>query len=300
MDEALVGRIGARLGDEARRTGDGDYLRLPKEIRDRDRPRHLLYGPVWNAMHQQALADLQPLKPVEPLSEAAVAKVEKGLGFRLPEELRQLHLELGDGGFGPFNGVRRLSNWAKDYSKLRAQLPAERGRAWPEALLPIVYRNGKRICVDRTTGAVLLWAKPPKSCSEKKWLASFVPQSPSLGGWLERWVDTPTEAEGGPEGGWAPPGEEVERRESVEREKEEQRAAELSGRGPSPTRTCRLSTPACWSGSRRARSTPTAAPVSPALAGRRRTFNPSPRTSRTIGTRWARTRPPGWSACSMR
>lgn len=227
MDAGLISRIAERLRDDARRTGDGDYLRLPKEIRDRNRPRHLLYGPLWSAMHKEALAGLQPLKPIEPLGEAAVAKTEKALGFRLPEELRQLYLELGDGGFGPFNGVRRLSNWAKDYERLRVELPVERGREWPEGLLPIVYRNGKRLCVDRASGAVLLWTKPPKRASAKAWLASFVPQSPSLGEWLERWVDTPTEAEGGPEGGWAPPDEETARREQAEREKAERRAKEF-------------------------------------------------------------------------
>lgn len=228
MNEDLIGRIRARIADDARRTGDGDYLRMPADFRARARAGEpLLWRPLTSWMDSQAVAELTPLKPIEPLGEAAVAKVEKSLGFRLPDELRQLYLELGDGGFGPFNGIRRLSNWAKDYAKLRAELPAERGREWPEALLPIVYRNGKRICVDRTTGAVLLWTKPPKRASEKKWLASFVPQSPSVGEWLERWVDTPTEVEGGPEGGWAPPGEEIERRQAVEREKEERRAAEL-------------------------------------------------------------------------
>jgi hypothetical protein len=82
-------------------------------------------------------AELEPLKPIEPLLEKDVAKVEKALGFRLPTQLRQLYLEIGDGGFGPWFGIRRLSNWAKDYAKLRADVPAERGREWPEALLPM-------------------------------------------------------------------------------------------------------------------------------------------------------------------
>lgn len=227
MDDSLIVRIRARIGDEARRTGDGDFQRMPAEFRARRHAEQPLFVQALNGWLGSSIDEPAPLKPVEPLAEAAVAKVEKSLGFRLPAGLRQLYLEIGDGGFGPYNGIRRLSNWAKDYRKLLAELPAERGRDWPEALLPIVYRNGKRICVDRSNGAVLLWTKPPKRSSEKKWLASFVPQSPSVGEWLERWVDTPTEVERGPEGGWAPPDEELERRESAEREKEERRAAEL-------------------------------------------------------------------------
>ncbi len=228
MNEQLIGRIKARIADDARRTGDGDHARMPADFRARARAgQPLPWQPLTAWMDDQAQACLAPLKPIEPLDEAAVAKVEKSLGFRLPEELRRLYLEIGDGGFGPFNGIRRLANWAKDRSKLVAELPSERGRDWPEALLPIVYRNGKRICVDRTTGAVLLWTKPPKRASEKKWLASFVPQSPSVAEWLERWVDTPTEVEGGPEGGWTPPGEESARRDAAAREKAERRAQAL-------------------------------------------------------------------------
>lgn len=228
MDENLIGRIRVRIGDDARRTGDGDFQRMPADFKARRHAEQPLFIQALNGwLGSQAGEEPAPLKPIEPLGEAAVAKVEKSLGFRLPGELRRLYLEIGDGGFGPYNGIRRLANWAKDYAKLRSQMPAERGREWPEALLPIVYRNGKRICVDRESGAVLLWTRPPRRSSEKKWLASFVAQSPSVGEWLERWVDTPTEVERGPEGGWAPPGEELERRECAEREKEEKREAGL-------------------------------------------------------------------------
>lgn len=228
MDEDLIGRIRARIRDDARRTGDGDFQRMPAEFKARRYGEQPLFVQALNGwLGSQALDRPAPLDPIAPLGEAAVAKVEKSLGFRLPDQLRRLYLEIGDGGFGPYNGIRRLANWAKDYRKLRADLPAERGRDWPEPLLPIVYRNGKRICVDRISGAVLLWTRPPKRSSEKKWLASFVPQSPSIGEWLERWVDTPTEVERGPEGGWAPPDEELERRDGAEREKEERRSAEL-------------------------------------------------------------------------
>ncbi len=228
IDARLIERVRERIKDDWRRTGDGDWQRTPDELRPK---RH---SPSLAAAMLTTLIDslpsqprqLEPLKPIEPLGEKAVAKTEKTLGFRLPVQLRQLYLEVGDGGFGPWFGIRRLSNWVKDYAKLRADLPAERGREWPEALLPIVYLNGKRICVDRDSGAVVLWTKPPKKASEKKWLASFVPQSPSVEAWLERWIDTPTVCMGGPDGGWSPPAEELERRETIEREQEAKRLAE--------------------------------------------------------------------------
>lgn len=224
----LIERIRERLKDDWRRTGDGDWQRTPGELK-RKWEAPSIAGALLHTLVNSLPAvppDLEPLKTIEPLSERAVAKVEKDLGFALPPQLRQLYLEIGDGGFGPWFGIRRLSNWAKDYSKLRADLLAERGREWPEALLPIVYLNGKRICVDRKSGVVLLWTKPPKKTSEKKWLASFIPQSPSVESWLERWVDTPTVSAGGPDGGWSPPEEEMERREAAVREIEAKREAQ--------------------------------------------------------------------------
>lgn len=146
IDRRLLERIRVRLRDDWRRTGDGDYTRMPKELR------RTLPGPDGGGLgglllqavlsHEPEAAE--PLKPVEPLDEAPVIKAEKALGFALPAQLRQLYLEVGDGGFGPYGGIRRLANWAADYTKLRKELPIERGRDWPEGLLPIVYVNGRR------------------------------------------------------------------------------------------------------------------------------------------------------------
>jgi len=227
LPENLIERIRARLRDEWRRTGEGDWQRTPPTLR-RKHENPSLVGSMIQSIFDSGFANsapAEPLKPIEPLGEAAVAKIEKTLGFRLPEDLRQLYREVGDGNFGPFFGIRRLSNWAKDYLKLRAGLEDERGHPWPANLLPLVFLNGKRVCLDRESGQVVLWVRPPKRCSAKKWDASFIPQSASLAEWLERWVDTPTWCEGGPEGGWQPPEQELARRAAVVREKEERQAA---------------------------------------------------------------------------
>jgi hypothetical protein len=227
LPQDLVERIRARLKDDWRRTGEGDWQRTPPERR-RKQDNPTLVGSMLQSLFDSAVASktpAEPLKPIEPMSDKAVAKIEKSLGFTLPPALRQLYLEVGDGNFGPYFGIRRLSNWAKDYLKLMQDLEQERGHPWPAKLLPLVYLNGRRVCLDRQSGAVVLWARPPKRCSAKKWEGSFIPQSPSLAEWLERWVDTPTWCEGGPEGGWQPPEQELERRAAAVREKEERQAA---------------------------------------------------------------------------
>ena len=176
----LIARIRARISEDWRRTGDGDWLRMPNERRPKPNVDGLM-GTMLGALFSYEPPDMQALKPVEPLSAKAIAKIEKALGFALPGDLRQLYLEIGDGGFGPYNGVRRLSNWAKDYQKLRAEPIGEKQRAWPAELLPIVYLNGHRVCMNRNSGAIVRWTKPPARCSEAKWTESFAPQS-SLGG----------------------------------------------------------------------------------------------------------------------
>jgi hypothetical protein len=227
IDAELIERIRARVQDDWRRTGDGDYTRMPKELRRKlpGSDSGGLAGMLMQAVLVHEPGATEPLKPIEPLPESQVAKVERTLGFALPTQLRQLYLQVGDGGFGPYAGIRRLTNWATDYEKLRTQLPTERGRDWPDGLLPIVYVNGRRVCVERDSGRVVLWTKPPKKIGEQRWLASFVPVAPSVQAWLDAWVDTPTVLEGGPEGGWTPPREEVERRQQVEAEAEARREA---------------------------------------------------------------------------
>lgn len=211
----LIARIRTRISEDWRRTGDGDWMRMPKERRAMPAVDGLM-GTMLGALFSYEPPDLEALKPVEPLNDKAIAKIEKALGFPLPGNLRQLYLEIGDGGFGPYNGVRRLSNWAKDYQKLLAEPIGEKKRAWPAELLPIVYLNGHRVCMNRDSGAIVRWTKPPARCSEAKWADLFAPQTSSLGEWLEHWVDTPTRAEGGPEGGWSPSAAESERRQLTE------------------------------------------------------------------------------------
>jgi len=210
IDDSLINRIVTRVKDDWRRTGDGDPSRAPQELQ-----RHYVAPTIeaqqsWNAMREYAVASgavakPNPLKPVEPLSDKQVGKAEAALGFELPSQLRHLYLAIGDGGFGPFTGIRRLANWAKDYTQLRADGIGAKKREWPSALLPITFWNGTRFCIDRDSGKIIFWAKPLARCSQATWDQSFVPVADSLGDWLEAWVDCPTQSEGGPRGGWKAP-----------------------------------------------------------------------------------------------
>jgi hypothetical protein len=223
---ALIERIKRRLADDWRRTGEGDWQRTPPERRARRESPGMIGGLLQSIVDSRLInSPPEALKPLRPLNEKDVAKVEASLGFRLPESLRSLYLTIGDGNFGPYFGIRRLSNWARDYQKLRTDLREERGHEWPEALLPLVFLNGRRVCLDRHSGEVIFWDRPAKRCSIRKWDASFVRHSATLEEWLERWVDTPTSCEGGPAGGWTPPEGEVQRRAEIAGQREQKQAA---------------------------------------------------------------------------
>jgi len=59
------------------------------------------------AEYEEALQEgvLDPLPPLVPASEGAVAEAEATIGWSLPPLLRRLYLEVGNGGFGPRDGI---------------------------------------------------------------------------------------------------------------------------------------------------------------------------------------------------
>ncbi len=92
-----------------------------------------------------------PVQP--PMAPAEVAAAEAELGFRLPELLRRLYTEVGNGGFGPVFGLIPLSlaslgdnppaeaefELIGEYARLvRRFTGGSRGR-WPTGLVPAFY-----------------------------------------------------------------------------------------------------------------------------------------------------------------
>ena len=86
-----------------------------------------------------------------PATPAAMADAEAALGFRLPELLRRLYLEVGNGGFGPGFGLLPLSraslgdnppaeaefDLVGQYDALRRDSPRSSG--WRPGMVPAFY-----------------------------------------------------------------------------------------------------------------------------------------------------------------
>jgi hypothetical protein len=137
----------------------------------------------------------EPLPAAPPASEHAVAAAEEALGFALPRPLRQLYLDVADGGVGPGGGVYSLSQLVAKHHEMTEEPVGPQGQSWPSALLPIQGDDWDLVSLDRETGRLVHWALeelddddelPP---DQPTWAASFVPEAESLEAWLGAWAD---------------------------------------------------------------------------------------------------------------
>jgi hypothetical protein len=148
---------------------------------------------------------IHPRKPSPPVAAKALQAAERAIGFRLPELLRAIYLEVGNGGFGPEYGIVGTKGGAKldrctleacyqKMLKLENENPVWR---WPQHLLPVAnYGCGMWSCVDCAYQKLpmLLWdpnildADLDGADARLNWSNSFWDQGLSLKTWLERWL----------------------------------------------------------------------------------------------------------------
>jgi hypothetical protein len=137
---------------------------------------------------------------------------ERALGFKLPELLRAIYLEVGNGGFGPEYGIVRTKGGTKldgctletcygDMLKLKEQNIIW---GWPGRLLPLAnYGCGMWSCVDcaHQKLPMILWdpnnldADLTGADARLNWGNSFWDQGLAFKGWLESWLSGKQEPE---------------------------------------------------------------------------------------------------------
>jgi hypothetical protein len=94
-----------------------------------------------------AVEEQQPNPPATP---EQLDRAEARLGFALPSLLRRLLTEIGNGGFGPNEGLLNFGETRPagggfmlgaegEYLEFRAQPPDQDGWSWPEGWLPICH-----------------------------------------------------------------------------------------------------------------------------------------------------------------
>ncbi|MFD7262288.1 SMI1/KNR4 family protein [Streptomyces sp. NPDC059874] len=117
-----------------------------------------------------------------PLGAGEIPRAEGILGFTLPPLLAALYTRVGDGGFGPEQGILSLREAVTTYEARR-----ESGWRWPEGVLPIAdFGCAMYACVDcRSETAQVLLFDPNPGEPDLAWSID----SPSLAGWLRGWLD---------------------------------------------------------------------------------------------------------------
>jgi hypothetical protein len=144
------------------------------------------------------------------VSARELAEEESRLGFRLPPVLRELYLQIGNGGFGPGGGllsVRQISpkvdqTVATLYHQLRGSR-GKRGALWQEGVVPFAsWGDFIFSCVDLS--ATGLEGDPPVVRYEPNMPeaatfaylkgapfrgAGLIPECDRLSKWLEDWLN---------------------------------------------------------------------------------------------------------------
>jgi hypothetical protein len=133
----------------------------------------------------------QPLAP--PPDEPALREAEQVIGRPLPAEVRQLYA-IGDGGFGPGEGLMPLSQLVERYGELIREPCGPLGQDWPKNLLPLFDENPVLSCIDLDSGEMVAWdpEEIEDEDSDADWRRSFKPDHPSLAAMLQHWLGEPT------------------------------------------------------------------------------------------------------------
>jgi len=135
-----------------------------------------------------------------PVSPATVAQAEKDLGFPLPPLLRELYLQIGDGGFGPGYGLYKLTGGETD---LAAVVPNHRMATDPDLPEPYnTWRAKHLMLVDwgcniysavdcaSAEGTVYRYNLDRYDDETSGPVRDYgILEAASLGEWLERWME---------------------------------------------------------------------------------------------------------------
>jgi len=132
------------------------------------------------------------------LTDSAAATSENLLGFAVPDLLKAVYRQVGNGGFGPGYGLIGLIGGAEDdrgrnavqlYELYSSSDPEDPGWKWPEALLPICHWGcAIYSCIEcKTDGFPIVVFDP--NMHDESWLRCFLAQQRNLESWLSAWAD---------------------------------------------------------------------------------------------------------------
>jgi hypothetical protein len=151
--------------------------------------RHRLRSKITD-LHGKPHSTLIRANPVE------IANDEAQLGFALPPLMKQIYIEIGNGGFGPGYGLIGLTNGVPDdtgktgpdiYKQFRET--NRKNWKWPYGLLPICHWGCAILsCVDCADSNFQMRVFDPNVHEGDDWADSFFEQSVGFERWIRDWA----------------------------------------------------------------------------------------------------------------
>ena len=163
-------------------------------------PGFTMMGPGGLMNMGGAPAGPQPLAP--PPGDDELKQAEAAIGRPLPDDVKQLYA-IGDGGFGPGDGLLPLAQLVERYRELTHEPYGPAGQDWPKNLLPLFDENPVLSCIDLDSGQVVAWdpEEIEDEDSDEDWQRSFKVEHPSLSVLMAEWLGRPTFGEQNPRQG---------------------------------------------------------------------------------------------------
>jgi hypothetical protein len=124
---------------------------------------------------------------------------ETRLGFRLPPLLKQIYLDIGNGGFGPGYGLIGMTGGEPDdtgktapeiYLQFQSVHIEEPEFCWPQSLLPICHWGCAILsCVSCDEQDYPMYIFDPNAhCDINSWNDTFFEEAPTFGAWIAAWA----------------------------------------------------------------------------------------------------------------
>jgi hypothetical protein len=134
----------------------------------------------------------------KPAIQHELAVDEATLGFSLPPLLKQIYLEVGNGGFGPGYGLLGMSNGARDdlgrtapekYWLFKQGDPDDAAWSWPEALLPICHWGcAIYSCISCADPNFPMRIFDPNLRAGPSWEDAHFVEAVSFSSWIRAWA----------------------------------------------------------------------------------------------------------------
>ncbi len=133
-----------------------------------------------------------------PVDRTIVEHTEATLNFRLPELLRQIYTEVGNGGLGPGYGLWDIESLVRMYPHCHESNPYQPNELWPKGMLDICeWGCGITGCIDcsNAEAPVYMFEADPTTeeneAGDEIWVAleGFELHRPSFENWMEAWLD---------------------------------------------------------------------------------------------------------------